>query len=188
MPRAKKLIPVSEDIIDELMKIAKRSGLSVTELVDIILRNTVKVLHSRDDIDGFLIESLVRSDLARMGGVTIPLNVLSLGLSKLNDDERENALKTLESFASLVVRMAIARGINGLNLVKLLLRAWLSQFNIEVLDREDYYQILVSGFQLADDTTIQLVISIINGILKEVKAKDISFEHSPGLIITKFKL
>ncbi len=186
MPRARKLVPLPEDVVEELAVAARRMGLSLTEVLEIILRNTIHVVKTRDDVNGFLVEAVMRGDMHRLGGIMVPLKVLLRLLRSVSDEERERVLKETADYARLIVRVTRARGFGGIQLLKLLLRTWIPSSIIEVNYGDDGYQLIISSQSLEDEVYRRLLVDVVKAVVTELGMEVKELHTEPGVVTIRF--
>ncbi len=136
LPR-RRLVPVSEGIVEELAAVARRSGLSVPELADAILGQAVRVLRSRDDVAGVLADAVVLADVARLGGAPVPFQALARLLEAVDEEVFEGFVGEAAGLARLVAMSARARGVEPGHGLGVVLRTLYPGAAVDVLVEEE---------------------------------------------------
>lgn len=144
MPR-RRLVPVSESIVEELAGVAKRSGLSVPELADAILGQAVRVLRSRDDVAGVLADAVVLADIARLGGAPVPFQALARLLEEVGEESFRGFVGEAAGLARLVAMSARARGVEPGHGLGVVLRALYPGAAVDVLEEGDGVRVVVAS-------------------------------------------
>ncbi|MET1101495.1 MAG: hypothetical protein ABWW69_03320 [Pyrodictiaceae archaeon] len=190
MPRPKRrLIAVSEDIINALIPVARRMGVSIQELVEIILGSIVRVASGRDNLDVFLMEALIRNDMASLGGLVIPFSLFIKIINGLDGEKLEELYEELENYAKIVASIAKTRGIEGDIGVKLLLKQWLVSLpaSIEVTATNDGWRLLIASPMLSNEKSLEAITRIAEAAVNGLGYSISSIEKQPGLIVLTYR-
>ncbi|BEP16950.1 hypothetical protein PYJP_03020 [Pyrofollis japonicus] len=112
MKGPKKLIVVPEPILEELMSIAKKSGLTISELTALILAHAARILKGRENITAVFKDTVVMHDLKRLGAVMVSSEAFISLLNGNNDEEYfKDFVEKAKSFAKTATLYLKAHGI-----------------------------------------------------------------------------
>lgn len=185
MPR--RLIPVKEELVHELAAIAKRTGLTLTELTETILKHAAKTLRGRDDIAEILADSTIHADITRLGGTPIPLQTLTKILQQCSQ-QAQTITKETANLARLIALSTKARGIEPLKGIATITKTMLPNIPVDIIEGEQEHQIIAASPHLSTPQTTQYATEIIKAILEAYEATITTNETTKGLINIKFKL
>ena len=187
MARQRRLVPVREDIVEELAGIARRSGLTVAELVEAILSHAVRVLRGRDDVVGVLADSVVYADIARLGGVPVPVS----GLARVLDGCRscvEGVVGEASRLARLVALSARARGLDVDRGLPVVLRALLPGVAVDVVEGDGgEWRVIVAGSGVSGGLA-RYVEGVVRGVLEGFGCRVAGVEGGEGIIVVRFRI
>jgi hypothetical protein len=185
--RQRRLVPVREDIVEELAEIAKRSGLTVSELVEAILSHAVKVLRGRDDVVNVLVDSIVYADIARLGGVPVPLQ----GLIRMLNGCGEGCggfVGEAYRLARLVAMSTKARGVDLSRGIVTVLRALLPGQAIDIVEGDEGdWRVIVAGQSVAG-AYASFVEEVVRGAVEGFGGNVEGVEREEGIVVVRFKL
>ena len=182
MARQRRLVPVREDIIEELMGVAKRSGLSLSELVEAILSHSVKVLRGRDDVAMVLADSVVYADIARLGGAPVPLEAVLQAV-----DNGCNGLgEALAGLARLAALSAKARGLGVERGLLLVARALLPGIALDLVEEDGGYRLIAASPRLAGRNAAETVEAVLRSVVEGFGGKVVGAEANSGLVVVRF--
>ncbi len=188
MPRRRRLVPVSEDIVEQLAALARRSGLTIPELADTILGQAVRVLRSRDDVAGVLADAVVLADIARLGGSPVPLEALGRLLEAVGEDAYRGFVDEAAGLARLVAVSARARGVDPLHGLSVVVRTFYPGAAVDLVEEGDGWHRLVVASPLLRGRLLGLVerslVSVVEGFGGEIAEK----EAEEGLVALRFRV
>ncbi|ABM80838.1 hypothetical protein [Hyperthermus butylicus] len=188
MPKgSRRLIPVSERLVEELTPIARRAGMSVPELVETILSQAVRILRSRDDVASVLSDSAVLADVARLGMAPVPLEALARVLERAEDDAVEEFTSSVARLASLVAASTRARGLDDNFALAMVLRALLPGMAVDIVDEGKSGKIVVASPVLSGSRIRRFVHAIVSGVVEGFGLAVNGGDESPGLVVVRFK-
>ena len=187
MPRGRRLVPVSEDTIEELSIIARRTGMTLPELVESILSHALRVLRSRDDVASILASSTIMADIFRLGASPAPLGSLGGILETTNDNLFDKFVSESSSLARLVAASVRARGINPRDGLIGLVRAWFPSLALDVITNEDSNGRIVAASPLLSGSKLrQYVSSVLVSIVEGIGYRIVELKDEPGLVLILF--
>jgi hypothetical protein len=185
LARQRRLVPVREDIVEELAEVARRSGLTVAELVEAILSHAVRVLRGRDDVVSVLADSVIYADIARLGGVPVPVQALARVLDGCMGEC--NIVGEASRLARLVAMSARARGVDASKGVAAVLRSLLPGQAVDVVEDDGEWRIIVAG-QSVSGGFAGFVEGVVRGVVEGFGGSVLSVEHGDGIVVVRFRL
>ncbi len=114
MKGPKKLIVVPETVLRDLMNIAKRTGLTISELASLMLAHAARMLQGRDNITTIFRDSILIADTKRLGAVIVPGDALLVLLENSSDEARSRFLSHVKEFARTATIYLKAHGVEDL--------------------------------------------------------------------------
>ncbi len=188
MPRRRRLVPVSEEIVEQLAAIARRSGLTIPELADTILGQAVRVLRSRDDVAGVLADAVVLADIARLGGTPVPLEPLGRLLEAAGEDAFREFAEEAAGLARLVAASARARGVEPLYGLGVVVRTFYPGAAVDLVDDGgDGYRLVVAS-PAVRGRLLELLRRSLASIVEGFGGTVVEEEAGPGLVALRFRL
>lgn len=183
MPRSRKLIAVSEDVVNEIAAVARRLGMTTSELVEAILTQALGVLRVREDVGRVLSDAVLYSDLRRVGGVLIPRSVFFHLIDSVDDGSFEQVLSEEERlvkwfFTSVRIKRV---ELDHAELAKLI-SIWLPGFIVDVRSSSGRTLVVVSSPEIEGDRRLEFVKRIVVSALESLGAKIGSVEMGVGVV------
>ena len=114
MKGPKRLIVVPETVLRDLMNIAKRTGLTISELASLMLAHAARMLQGRDNITTIFRDSILIADTKRLGAVIVPGDALLVLLENSSDEARSRFLSHVKEFARTATIYLKAHGVEDL--------------------------------------------------------------------------
>ncbi len=114
MKGPKKLIVVPESVLRDLMSIAKRSGLTISELASLMLAHAARMMQGRDNITTIFRDSVLLADTKRLGAVVVPSEALAILLEESSDETRAKFLDKVKSFTKTATLYLRAHGVEDI--------------------------------------------------------------------------
>ncbi len=173
-------------MVEELSSIAKRSGMSLVELVEAVLSHAARVLRGRDDVGAVLSDAVVYADIARLGGVPVPLDALALLLGE-GDGARVFA-ERVAALARLVALSARARGLPGARAAGLVLRGFFPGAAVDLVEagEEGEVRAIVASPVLASSPGVALVAeAVARSVLEAAGFRVRAVRREPGLVVVE---
>jgi len=180
----KRFIPVSEDIVFELGRIAERVGIPIPELTERILKEITRAFKYRGDILKMLVNVDAVEDLRRLGCVVLPSNVTFEVVDNLDENAFNRVVEELKRSAAWYGELAkVKRGKDVDEFVRVL-SLWLPIANIDVVELGDgRFKVVVSIFSRSNRLS-KIAEVIIRELLKALEYNVIDFESRDGVIVT----
>ncbi len=183
MPKGKRLIPVSSDVVDELGKIANQIGMGIAELAEVILRHSVKILKTRSDVAKALREPLLVSDMKRLEVLVAPLHGFITLLSRVDEDSYQELVSGYNRLGRLVANILKVRGINDTVDLATVATTLFPFISVDVHNVSDHVEkIVMIAPQLGDEKLRRIVSTTIGTIASSLGYSVGSVEESEGVI------
>ncbi|WP_440059902.1 hypothetical protein ACSU1N_01715 [Thermogladius sp. 4427co] len=181
----KKLIYVSEDVIDKLARISYARGESLARLVDKVLRRVIEAFEMGYDIEEIVRILKVVEVEKKLGSIFVPHEVFEVMLENNSDLE-----KVKEAFyeSGRAYGIYIKNKYNGsLDIVKSFIEKSRWDFN-EVLVMKDTNTVRIMCVStVMGDTETDLVVSFIKGLMTGLDYAIDREEIARGIIVIDFK-
>ena len=184
----RRLVPVREDLVEELSRIARRSGMTLVEFVEAVLGHAVRVLRGRDDVASVLGDAVVYADIARFGGVPVPLDALA---SLLGDGAGDGARLLAErsaALARLVALSARARGVEAGRAAGMVIRSFFPGAAVDLVEDEEdgRLRVIVASPALASSEGLAgLVEAVVRSVVEALGFRVESSRREPGLVVVE---
>jgi hypothetical protein len=184
--QSKRLVPISENVVKELMEFSSRIGIPFRELVEKILISFAEVSRTNPHLINIIYNFDLLEDLRKIGGIILPQNFVNKLIEKMSDEDLEELreeLKRSSSWLGLLVK--VKRGGSLENMIDIL-KIWLSNMKIDVIplqNEKDLYKIVISSPE-QDERTGLLIEAIIEGVSKAFDATIISRDIEKGIVVT----
>ena len=184
--QSKRLVPISENVVKELMEFSSRIGIPFRELVEKILISFAEVSRTNPHLINIIYDFDLLEDLRKIGGIILPQNFINKLIEKMSDEDLEELreeLKRSSSWLGLLVK--VKRGGSLENMIDIL-KIWLSNMKIDVIplqNEKDLYKIVISSPE-QDERTGLLIEAIIEGVSKAFDATIISRDIEKGIVVT----
>ncbi len=190
MAKKRKLIPVSEEVINSLAPIAHRAGMTIPELVEMILLNASRVLRTRDDIALVMAENFLLADLTKLGYMPIPFNEFISVIETCSDESYKRLKEESSKLARLITTAIRARGINGSEALTILVKTLLPQLSIDVVEtnNENHYKLVAFSTSLESDRARKLVEEVLRGILAGLGLSVNYLDSKPGILVIEARV
>ncbi|MCS7111574.1 MAG: hypothetical protein N3D82_03295 [Ignisphaera sp.] len=159
----KRLVPISEDLFDRLLRVSMKVGINPRDLFESIVSRVLDILEYDPELST-AIESLdAYRDLLRISGILLPRNAVYKLLNALDDSHIDDVVAELRNSCRWFARMsAIKRGGDPREL-KLLLSLWFPDAVVDVM--------------AVDSSKLKIVVSQSNGGRKVMRIiREVSVE------------
>lgn len=159
----KRLIPISEDLFDRLLRVSIKVGVNPRDLFESIVSRVLDILEYDPELST-AIESLdAYRDLLRISSILLPRNAVYKLLNILDDNSIDGIISELKNSCRWFARMNIIKRGGDPRELKLLLSLWFPDAIVDVM--------------AIDSTKLKIVISHSNGGQKIMRIiKEISIE------------
>ncbi len=159
----RRLIPISEDLFDRLLRVSMKVGVNPRDLFESIVSRVLDILEYDPELST-AIESLdAYRDLLRISGILLPRTAVYKLLNNLDDNSIDDIVSELKNSCRWFARMNVIKRGGDPRELKLLLSLWFPDAIINVM--------------AIDSTKLKIVISHSNGGQKVMKIiKEISIE------------
>jgi len=164
----RRLIPISEDLFDRLVRVSIKVGVNPRDLFESIVSRVLDILEYDPELS-IAIESLdAYRDLLRVSGVLLPRNAVYKILNVLDDSYIDDVVAELKSSCRWFARMSIIKRGGDPREIKLLLSLWFPDAVVDVM--------------AIDSSKLKIVISLSNGGRKVLKViREVSIEFLKAL-------
>jgi hypothetical protein len=165
----RRLIPISEDLFDRLVRVSIKIGVNPRDLFESIVSRVLDILEYDPELS-IAIESLdAYRDLLRVSGVLLPRNAVYKILNVLDDSYIDDVVAELKSSCRWFARMNIIKRGGDPREIKLLLSLWFPDAVVDVMS--------------IDSSKLKIVISLSNGgqkVLRVIREVSIEFLKALG--------
>ena len=168
MPRrktGKKLIVVPEELTEELMPLAKQSGLTLQELVTLILSYAVRSLRGKENIRTLFQDMVLLYDINRLGAMPVPQKGLKTIVESIDERVFDEFLSYMNYIASIAATSARVRGFyNGSprDVIQILI----PEATIEDHSDGDEQRLIIGLREPAGERFRRLIAEIVNVVLE----------------------
>lgn len=183
MKTSKKLIVVPEPILEELMYIAKRNGLTISELTTLILSHAAHMLRNETNISNIFKETILVSSTRKLGGIIIPVSVLGTIFSEADSNVENKILTNMASFIKVTVLYLREHTSNNLN-IQDILSLFLPRTTIDVIEENGSAKLII---YVNDKRLNNYVKRIAEEIIKVWGYEITRIDQQGDLIIIKYR-
>ncbi len=180
--RGAKLIPVSEDVIDEIMALADRIGKPVRKIVEELLTEGTRV-YTRGGIplSQAINEYLLLLEMKRLGFTLVPVSILN----KVDSNDNELKSEWLKA-GKLIASMMRAQGVKSVDsIVKYLKPVIMDAGEILLTNNESEYTLTIVALA-RNRNGINALISLVTGVILGLGYNVIETKIDEGIGIVKF--
>ncbi|OYT53357.1 MAG: hypothetical protein B6U76_08580 [Desulfurococcales archaeon ex4484_217_2] len=182
---ARRLIPISEELLDELVRVASSGGSSLRVIVEDILKDAIKVFRLRGSLKSVVREIEVLEEVKRLGGYIVPARVFYSILDRLGDDDFEKVvseMKKTSSWYGSVLKAKFGRG--GVNLLGDVLQTYFWDSKVSIRNSGNKVSIILSSPHQTDKATYVTRESLL-ALLKSMGLNVLNVESSEGVIVVE---
>ncbi len=179
----KRFIPVSEDVVFELGRIAERVGIPIPELTERILREVTRAFKYRSDILKMLVNVDAVEDLRRLGCVILPSNATFEVIESLDEKAFNRVVEELKRSAAWYGELAKVKRGKDIDEFVRVLNLWLPVANTDVIELGDgKFKVVISIFSRSSRLSI-MAEAIVRELLKALEYNVVEFESRDGVIV-----
>lgn len=182
---SKKLIAVPENILNDLASIAKRSGLTVSELVTLILSFAVRAFHGKDNISSIFTEAILLTDMHRLGGVMVPQRGLSQLIDSVNPVTRDKFIAEIQSLAASIAVSVKLRNMDNVT-PKDIIYLFIPNASIDEIDDDYNGKIVITLAEPVSENMIELLKAISTKILEAWGLQVNNVESYSSILVVEY--
>jgi hypothetical protein len=174
MPR-RRMVPISEEIVDEALKIGERIGIPYLVLIERILSSVLKIMRYKDNVLDVLSALDALDDIKRLGGIIMPISILNQFLNSGDTKFIEDLCKEYTKIGIWFGELSRLKRVTTLEEFKRAISLWLPISSIDVTLDGDEYKIII-GFVGYSREIVNIGKCIIEGLVQgyNLKASEIS--------------
>ncbi|MEM0458015.1 MAG: hypothetical protein QXD76_03090, partial [Sulfolobales archaeon] len=162
----RRLVPISENIIREVVELSGRLGIPFRELIEKILSSFIEVSRTNPHLLNVIYDLDLIEDLRRVGGVALPQSFVYKFIDKLSEEDLEILKEELRKTASWLALLAKVKRGETLEVLSRILRVWLPDFKVDVIpnsSEKNTYKIIVST-PSHEGKVLELAESVVEGV------------------------
>ena len=180
--RGAKLIPVSEDVIDEIIALADRIGKPVRKIVEELLTEGTKI-YTRGGIpiSQAINEYLLLLEMKRLGFTLIPVSILN----KVDNNDEELRSEWLKA-GKLIASMMRAQGVKSVDSIVTYLKPVIMDAGEVLLTNNGTEYTLTIVALARNKNGINALISLVTGVVLGLGYSVIETKIDEGIGIVKF--
>jgi hypothetical protein len=183
----RKLVPVPEELLDRLRRVAERTGVPVQKLVERILGEAARAISLRPDAVTSIAEAVVVSEIQRYQVVLLPFDVLIDVINSMDDNSFSVFVKRYRDFVYAVARSIAARGADGVQTLYSLLSVMLPNLLVTVAGDGLRGRVVVASPRLVDSSRARrLVSTVVASILESLGFKPVSIGEDRGVVTIEY--
>ncbi len=188
MKGPKKLIVVPETVLRDLMGIAKRTGLTISELASLMLAHAARMLQGRDNITTIFRDSVMLADTKRLGAVVIPNDALLALLEGSSDEARTRFINHVREFARTATVYLKAHGVEDLE-PKDIISLFTPFSTIDTVDGANGEKRLIISLSQRNSSELlaSYVRDIASTIIEEMGYQVLSSEKLGSIVIIEYR-
>jgi len=182
---ARRLIPISEELLDELVKVASSEGSSLRIIVEDIIKDAIKIFRLKGSLKSVVREVEVIEEVKRLGGYFVPAKVFYKILEKLGNEDFEEIISEIIRTSSWYGSVLKAKfGKENIKLLEDVLQSYFWDSKVLVRNSENKVSIILSS---PNQTTRATYITkeALLALLKSMGFNVLSVESSEGVIFVE---
>jgi len=182
---ARRLIPISEELLDELVRVASSEGSSLRVVVEEIIRDAIRVFRLKGSLKSVVREIEVLEEVKRLGGYIVPARVFYIVLDRLGGDDFEKVvseMKRTSSWYGSVLKAKFGRGSVGL--LESILQTYFWDSKVSVRNSENKVSIVLSSPHQTGKATYVTKESLL-ALLESMGLNVLNVESSEGVIVVE---
>jgi hypothetical protein len=185
MPR-RRMVPISEEIVDEAIKVGERIGIPYLVLLERILSSVLRIMRYKDNILDVLSTLDALDDIKRLGGIMVPTSILSQLLNSSDPKFVESLCKEYIKIGTWFGELSRIKRATTLEEFKRALSLWLPTSSIDVTLDGDEYKFII-GFVGYNPEIVNIGRCVVEGLIYgyNLKASEISVKDV--FIVAKVK-
>lgn len=183
---SKKLIAIPESLLNDLAMIAKRSGLTISELVTLILSFATRTLHGKDNISSIFTEAILLTDMHRLGGIVVPQRGLAQLVDSVDPAVRDQFIKGVESLAASIAVSARLRSMDSVT-VKDLIYLFAPNASIDEINEGNGGKIVITLAEPPGEGMLELLKAVSARVLEAWGLKVEAVENYGSIVVLQYK-
>ncbi|MEM1864956.1 MAG: hypothetical protein QXD57_01820 [Ignisphaera sp.] len=164
MPR-RRMVPISEEIIDEAIKIGERIGIPYLVLVEKILSSVLRIMHHKGNILDVLSMVDALDDIKRLGGILFPASMVNRSLIDFKNESFQLLCNEYIKMCTWFGELSRIKRSATVNEFKSVLALWLPIASIDVSHNNNDYKFVI-GFLGYSPEVVSLARCIIEGLIR----------------------
>lgn len=184
---ARRLIPISEELLNELVRVASSEGASLRVVVEEILKDAIKVFRLRGSLKEVVREIEVLEEVRRLGGYVVPAKVFYSVLDKLSSEEFEelvSEMRKTSSWYGSILKAKLGKGYMGS--LKSILRSYFWDSKVTIKNSEHSISIILSSPHQTEKATYATKESLL-ALLKSMGLTILNVTSSEGVVVVEAK-
>lgn len=177
MPK-KRMVPISEEIIDEAIKTGERLGVPYLTLIEKILSSVLKIMRYKSSMLETLSLVDALDDIKKLGGIIFPTSMINISLSNLRTDIFQNLCNEYIKMCTWFGELSRVKRSATVNEFKSILSLWLPIASVDILIDGNEYKFIV-GFVGYGSEVVSIAQCIVEGLargynlkISEISVKD----------------
>lgn len=185
MPR-RRMVPISEEIVDEAIKIGERIGVPYLVLLERILSSVLRIMRYKDNVLDILLTLDALDDIKRLGGVIVPTSVLSYALSNGDSVFVDHLCREYVRICTWFGELSRIKRSVTLSEFKRAVSLWLPISSIDTTVEGDEYKVIIS-FVGQNPEVVNIARCIVEGLIRGYNLKPSEIYVKDLFIVAKVK-
>ncbi len=158
-------MPISEEIIDEAIKVGERIGIPYLVLVEKILSSVLRIMQHKGNILEVLSMVDALDDIKRLGGILFPASMVNSSLINFKSDSFQTLCNEYIKMCTWFGELSRIKRSATVNEFKSVLTLWLPTASMDVSHNGDDYKFVI-GFLGYSPEVVSLARCIIEGLIR----------------------
>ena len=180
----KKLIPVPEELLDRLRRIAESAGIPLAELVDGLLSTAARLLEGRTDVASALAEAAVSAELYRLEVALVPFQSLLEAVERADGGSFKKFKEAMAGFARTVATLVRAKG--GEVSPSAMLMALLPGLTVSSLEEGGRGRLVVAYTVGLRGRGLELVEAVARAVVEGLGFKAVRLASEGGVLVVEY--
>ncbi|MEM1646505.1 MAG: hypothetical protein QXL96_11750 [Ignisphaera sp.] len=185
MPR-RRMVPISEEIIDEAIKIGERIGVPYLVLIERILASILKIMRYKSNVLDVISALDALDDIKRLGGVMMPMPILNQLLNSFGSKDFDNLCREYVRIGTWFGELSRIKRATTVDELKRALSLWLPTSSIDVTIEGNEYKIIVSFIGHGPEV-VSIAKCLFEGLIKGYNLQASEIEIKDVFIVARVK-
>jgi len=177
----RRLIPVSEDLVDRIIRISEKLGVPFRDLLESLISSVLDIVEYDMDMARALEIIDALWDLIRISGVLLPREAVYRIIDAVSDSELEEIMRILKHACRWYAELSRLKRGASLRDLKILLSAWFPDASIDIRSSPTGAKIVISSMNYSE-RVLCIVREVAVEFLRSLGYRVVSAESGEGIV------
>lgn len=164
MPR-RRMVPISEEIIDEAIRVGERLGIPYIVLIERVLSSVLKIMRYKGNIIDTILTLDALDDIKKLGGIVLPTSIVSQMFNNFDPKFFEVLCKEYNRIGMWFGELSRIKRETTIEEFKRAISLWLPASSIDVSVEGDEYKVII-GFIGQEPDVVSIARCIVEGLIR----------------------